>query len=116
METFLDGGLFELLFAIGFAYFLNFIYLKKLLLIIFSALIIAVPIILFFVKKNELYSWLVVLCTFNSVLLVVLLWKEKKRNPEESLFNVEDMKNKLAGIKSKIKIFFQKNISGQKKL
>jgi Ca2+/Na+ antiporter len=109
METFLDGGLFELLIAIGFAYFLNFIYLKKFLLIIFSALVIAAPISLFFIKKNEFYFWLVAMCLFNAVLLIVLLWKEKKRNPGETLFNVEGMKNKLAEIKSKISNIFSKS-------
>lgn len=108
METFLDGGLIELLIAIGFAWLLNFIYLKKILLVIFSLLIIAAPVILFFIKKNELYEWLVALCTFNSVLLIVLLWKEKKRNPGESLFNVEGMKNKLPEIRNTISTFFGK--------
>ena len=110
METFLDGGLFELLIAIGFAWFLNFIYLKKLLLIIFSFLLIAAPVILFIIKKNELHQWLVGLCTFNAALLIVLLWKEKKRNPGESLFNVEGMRNKLGELRKKIGGFFGKGV------
>ena len=117
METFLDGGLFELIIAIVFAYFLNFIFLKKYLLLIFSLLIITAPVILFFINKNELHSWLVAICLFNAVLLIVLLWKEKIRNPAESLFNVAGMKNKLSEIRNKINIFFQKNInSGKNKL
>ena len=108
METFLDGGLFELLLALGFACFINFIYLKKLLLIIFSVLVIAAPIILFFIKKNELHQWVVALCTFNAVLLIVLLWKEKKRNPGESLFNVEGMKGKLEEVRKRVVGFFGK--------
>src|SRR6476469_6373675 len=110
METFLDGGLFEVLIAIAFAYFLNFVFLKKYLLIIFSLLIITAPVMLLFINKNELHFWMVVICLFNAVLLIVLLWREKKRNPGESLFNVVSMKNKLSEIRNKINIFFQKDI------
>jgi hypothetical protein len=55
MEPFLAGGLFEILIASGFALFLNFIFLKRQVLLIFSVLIIC-PILLYFLKeKNELH-------------------------------------------------------------
>lgn len=108
METFLDGGLFELLIAILFASFLNIIFLKKHLLIIFSILVIVSPVVLLFINKNELYYWIVSICFFNSCLLTILLWKEKKKHPKEALFNVEIMKNKLVVIRKKISVFFEK--------
>jgi hypothetical protein len=106
METFLDGGLFELLLAIFFAFSLNFIFLKKYLLIAFSILVIAAPTILFFINKHGIYYWLVSLCSFNSIFLVVLLWKEKRKNPQTPLFNIETMKTKLTEIRNKISSFF----------
>ena len=108
METFLDGGLFELLMAILFASLLNIIFLKKFLLIIFSILVISCPLVLLFINRNELYYWLVSICIFNSCLLMILLWKEKKMHPKEVLFNIENMKNKLSEIRNKINIFFKK--------
>lgn len=108
METFLDGGVFELLIAILFASFLNLIFLRKYLLILFSVLVISCPVILLFINKNELYYWIVSLCFFNSCLLVILIWKEKKKHPKEALFDVESMKNKLAGIRKKINFFLGK--------
>jgi hypothetical protein len=103
MEPFLDGGLFELLIAIFFALSLNFIFLKKYLLLIFSGLILSFPILLFFISKNELYYWIVSLCSLNAVFLVVLLWKEKNKNPDQPLFDVDIMKNKLSAIRNKLK-------------
>ncbi len=111
METFLDGGLFELAIALIFAMLLNYIFLKKYLLIIFSVLIICCPLILFFINKTEWYYLLVACCLFNSGVLVALLWKEKKKHPEEILFNVEDMKNKLSAMRRKINVFFQKTFN-----
>ncbi len=108
METFLDGGVFELLIAILFASFLNIIFLKKYLLIIFSVLVISCPVILLFIYRNELYYWIVSLCFFNACLLIILIWKEKKKHPKEALFDVEIMKNKLVEIRKKISIFLEK--------
>jgi hypothetical protein len=114
METFLDGGLFEILIAMVFAIILNFIFLKKYLLIIFSLLIIFCPVILFFINRNELYYWFVSLSIFNSVLLIVLLWREKKTNPNKPLFNVDILKNKLSEIKKKFNTVFRKKITDDK--
>lgn len=108
MEPFLDGGLLELLFVIGFAILINFIFLKKYLLILFSIIIIACPVTLFFIQKNELYNWLVALCFLNAVLSVVLIWKQKKEKPAEPLFNVTAMKSKLSGFRNKINHLFSK--------
>lgn len=107
METFLDGGLFELLIAILFASLLNIIFLKKFLLVVFSILVISCPVILLFINRNELYYWIVSLCIFNSCLLMILLWKEKKKHPKDVLFDIEIMKNKLVGIRKKLNIFFK---------
>jgi hypothetical protein len=109
METFLDGGLFEILIAISFAIFLNFIFLRKYLLILFSLLIIACPLLLFFVKRNEIYYWLVGFCFLNAILLVVLLWKEKRKNAAGPLFDVQSMKNKFAEIGNNLRTFFKLN-------
>ncbi|MEO6221434.1 MAG: hypothetical protein ABIO81_13460 [Ginsengibacter sp.] len=109
METFLDGGLFELLLGILFASVLNIIFLKKYLLIIFSVLIISGPVTLLFINKDELYYWIVSLCLFNSVLLIILLWRQKNKNPGEALFNLVIMKKKLHEVWNKINNFFQRS-------
>jgi len=114
MEPFIDGGLFELLFIAGFAILVNFIFLKKYLLILFSLLIVAAPVILFFVQGNELYDWLVTLCLLNAVLLVVIIWKQKKERPAEPLFDTENMKRKLSEIRNKISHLFSKNAGAEK--
>jgi hypothetical protein len=115
METFIDGGLFELLIAMVFAIFLNFIFLKRYLLILFSLITIAGPVLLFFIDKGESYYWLTSQCLFNSVFLVSLLWKEKKENPSRPLFNIENMRSKLSSIKNKVSAFFQNHfISGKR--
>jgi hypothetical protein len=108
METFLDGGIFEIIIAIFFAGLINFIFLKKYLLIIYSLLIIAGPALLFFINKNDFYYWLVTVCLFNAVLLVILLWKTKIANAGETLFNIESMKNKLSVITNKFSSAFKK--------
>ena len=114
METFLDGGLFEIFIAMAFAVFLNYIFLKRYLLIIFSVFIIASPLLLFFVQKNELFFWLVSICLFNAVLLVVLLWKVKIECPMKPLFFLEKMKLKLSGIQQRVNIFFKNKWSKSK--
>jgi len=106
METFLDGGLFEVLVALLFATFLNFIFIRKYLLIIFSATIILCPFALLIIHKSELYYWLLSFCLFNSVFLVFLIWKEKKTNTSGQLFDVSALRQKLAGLKDKFVSFF----------
>ncbi len=108
METFLDGGLFELMIAILFASMLNIIFLKKYLLIVFSILVVSCPVVLLFINKSELYYWIVSICFFNSCLLIILLWKEKKKHPKDALFNVESMKGKLVEVRKKLNVFFEK--------
>ena len=114
MEPFFDGGLFELLFVIGFAILVNFIFLKKYLLILFSLLIISAPVILYFIRGNELYNWVVTLCLFNAVLLVVIIWKLRKEKPGVPLFNVENMKRKLSVFRNKISDPLSNNAMAEK--
>ena len=109
METFLDGGVFEMIIAFVFAVTLNFIFIRKYLLLIFSLVIIVCPVLLFFVNEQELRAWLVVISIFNSVLLVCLLWKTKKDHPQEPLFKVDFLKEQLTKVKLRTHKFFQKS-------
>ena len=111
MEPFLDGGLFELLFALAFAVFVNFIFLKRYLLILFSLIIITAPVLLFFMPGNEFRNWIIAVCLFNSVLSVVLIWKQKKEKPAGPLFNVEIMKRELSEFMTRISNLFSKRHS-----
>ena len=95
MEVFVDGGLFEIIIAIAFGYAINFIFLKKYLLFIFSALSILAPVALIFFRSDELYYWLISICILNSVFLVILLWRERQRLPNQPLFDVEKFKRKF---------------------
>jgi hypothetical protein len=95
MEIFVDGGLFELLLAVAFGYALNFIFFRKYLLIIFSALSVLAPIALFFLPPGELRYFITGICFINSILLVVLLWKQRMYFPNEPLFDVEKWKKKF---------------------
>jgi uncharacterized membrane protein YqjE len=114
MEPFFDGGLLELLFAIGFAILMNFIFLKKYLLIFFSLLIISVPVTLYFIQGNKIYGWMVTLSLFNAILLVVLIWKQKKEKPEEPLFETALMRGKLTGLRNKINHVFSNLFNSRK--
>jgi uncharacterized membrane protein YqjE len=114
MEPFFDGGLFELLFALGFAILVNYIFLKRILLILFSLLIISAPVILFFIHGNELYNWIVTLCLLNAVLLVIIIWKQKREKPGEPLFDVENMKKKVAELRNKLSHLFSKSTGAEK--
>ena len=114
MEPFFDGGLFELLFIMGFAILVNFIFLKRYLLILFSLLLVSAPMILFFIHRSELYDWIVTICLMNAVLSVVLIWKQKKEKPGEPLFNIENMKYKLSGFRDKISNLFSKKPGTEK--
>jgi hypothetical protein len=95
MEIFLDGGLFEFFAAVMLAYALNFIFLKKYLLILFSIVTIASPIFLVFFNKSELYYCLVSVCIFNSIFLIILLWKERIKKPNRPLFEIDRMKQDI---------------------
>ena len=89
MEPFLDGGLFEVLIAVLIGYSLNFIFLKKYLLVIFSLVSIVAPVLLFFIHAKEIFYWLVSICIFNTVFLITLLWKQRITEPGKSLFDVK---------------------------
>lgn len=70
--------------------------------------------ILFFIHGNELYNWIVTLCLLNAILLIVLIWKQKKEKPGEPLFDVENMKKKLSELANKISHLFSKNAGAEK--
>lgn len=95
MEPFIDGGIFEVIIAIAFGYAINFIFLKKYLLLFFSVLSVAAPVLLIFSPKGELYYMLFGLCLFNSLFLVILLWKERIKNPHHPLFDIEKFRRKI---------------------
>ncbi len=88
MEIFIDGGLFELLIAVAFGYAINYLFSKKILLVLFSIMAVTTPVLLLFFKQGEGFYFLVFLCLFNSVLLVVLLWKWREQKPDEPLFDI----------------------------
>jgi hypothetical protein len=109
MEPFFDGGLFEVLFAIGIGYFLNFIFQRKLLLIIYTGVSIMAPVLLLFVKTGEIYYWAVGITIFNTILLVVLFWKQKITEPGKPLFDTEKyLSDFLETVKTLRKNFIQK--------
>ena len=95
MELFFDGGLFELLIVIGFGYLINFIFLKRYLLIFFSSISIAFPILLLFINHGEFYYYMVGLCIFNSLLLTILLWQKRLELPDKALFDIQKFRNKF---------------------
>lgn len=95
MEPFIDGGLFELLFVLGFVYAINYIFLKKYMLIFYSAVSIISPILLIFSVEAELRYYLCGICIINSVLLITLLWKQRQTNPRRPLFDAGKLKDKI---------------------
>ena len=103
METFLDGGLFEILFAIGIAYTLNFIFKKKFLLIIFSIVSVVATVLIFIVKSNEIFYFVSTILAFNSILLISILWKLSLKEPDKPLFEVSEYIQKYNKIKESIK-------------
>jgi hypothetical protein len=106
MEPFFDGGLFELFIAIGVGYSLNFIFKRKYLLVIYSIISIATPILLLFTNKSEMFIWLVSISIFNSTLLIIFLWKQRLSNPNKSLFETEKLLEKFF-LKRKLKHSFK---------
>jgi hypothetical protein len=95
MEIFIDGGLFELSIAIATAYLINFIFLRKYLLIIFSVATITAPVIILFIPKGELFYFISAFSILNSIFLVLLLWKQRTQSPREPLVNIEKYRNKI---------------------
>jgi len=95
MEIFADGGLFELVIIAGIGYAINFIFLRKYLLYIFSALTFASPVSLIFISRGELYYLCVSLCVFNSIFLIILLWRQRARFPKEDLFDIAALKRRF---------------------
>ena len=106
METFLDGGLFEVLIAFFLMASLNYIFSRRFLLIFLSVVILVSPVLLFILKKSEIYNWLIVLSILNSILLVCLLWKTKKDHPIDPLFRLEPLKSRWIRIREKWGMFF----------
>lgn len=95
MEIFVDGGLFELIIAITMGYIVNFIFLRKFLLILFSILVISVPILFIFIHRGELYYFLLVFSMLSSVLLVLVLWSIRKQRQGLPLFNLDQFRKKI---------------------
>jgi len=89
MEPFFDGGLFEILIAASFVLAVNFVFAKKYLLYIFSFISISAPLLLFLYHSGEWFVMLALVCLFNAVFLVVLLWKTKKERPNELLIHFD---------------------------
>jgi hypothetical protein len=89
MEPFFDGGLFELLIAMAIAYGLNFIYQRKLQLIVYSCISISAPVVLLCVRTGEIFYWAAGISVFNSILLVFLFWRQKLSHPGKSLIETE---------------------------
>jgi hypothetical protein len=101
MEIFVDGGLFELLIALSLGYLINVIYLRKYLLVMYSAVVIAAPVLLLFLPRNDIFYILVAIAVLNAVLLVVLLWRQRMHEPGKPLFNINEWKRKFAFRKNK---------------
>lgn len=92
MEIFVDGGLFELLIALSLGYLVNVIFLKKYLLILYSAVAIGAPAGMFFLSRGDLFFFLAGLCVLNAVLLAILLWRQRVATPGKPLFDLQAWK------------------------
>lgn len=97
MEIFVDGGLIELAVAAAFAYAVNFIFLKRYLLILYSVLLLATPILFLFNLDKDVYYILVFFSCFNAVAYVALLWKLKFQAGKHPLFDIKKMTDKFQG-------------------
>ena len=104
MEVFADGGLFEIIGLLLFASLTNYIFSKKYLLIIFSAVAITAPILLVLVRDSEIFYWVIGVLMFNSILFVSLLWKVWRGNSDKRLFDTSFLKRKLVQFKDKAKM------------
>ena len=101
MEIFVDGGLFELFIAAAFGYAINFIFLRKYLLIIYSAIAIMSPIFLYFFNNGEIHNWIAGICIINAILLVTMLWKYRFDFPGKPLVDLENIKTMLNKVRLK---------------
>ena len=97
MEIFIDGGLFEIGILTALAYTINYIFLKKYLLIIFSVVSILSPLALIFFRTGELFYWFTAVSFINGILLVVLLWKIRDKFPQRPLFDLSKFRKRLHG-------------------
>jgi len=95
MEIFLDGGLFELAIAVIIGNLINLIFRKKLLLIIYSAASIISPLLIFFLPQGDIFYFLVSFSLVNSLLLVILLWKTRHQNINQSPIDISKFKKRF---------------------
>ena len=88
MEIFVDGGLFEIVLASVFAAAFNFIFRRKVLLIIYAFVLVIAPLALLFTANKEVLYTVVAFILINQVLLAILLLREHFRNPGAPLFKM----------------------------
>jgi len=98
MEIFVDAGLFEFLLVIAFATFLNFIFFRKFLLVIYSLMVIAAPICLFFIHKGVLFNVALIFTLFNCIILLILLWQSKYERPNQKIIKINALKDKISKV------------------
>lgn len=87
MEPFIDGGLIEIAIGLGLVAALNFIFLRKGLLVLYSVLVILSPALLFFCRKGPVFYCASALVFLNSVAFVILMWKIRMESPGQKLFD-----------------------------
>ena len=92
MEPIFDGGLIELFLALLLGLTMNYIFSKKYVLLFYSAISIIAPVLLCFFQPGLLFYIAVFLCLINTVFLLVLLWSERKKNPEAPLFDLKKIR------------------------
>lgn len=102
MEIFLDGGLFELGIALAAGYFINFIFNRRFLLILFSLAVVAAPVILIFIRKSDLYYTLAAFSSVCSILFVVVLWQLRVREPGRPLFDLRKFRKDILRKKNSV--------------
>lgn len=95
MEPFVDGGLFEIIIALGIAYGVNFIFLKKYLLISYSIVTLIAPVLITLLNRGDIYYILICFCFLNGSLLIALLWKERSQNPGKPLFDIAKFQKRI---------------------
>ena len=89
MEVFVDGGLFELIIIVALGYVFNHIFRNKLLMIVYSVVVVASSILIIFLDKNDFFYVLTVINVLNSLLLVTLLWRIRATKNNEPLLNIK---------------------------
>ena len=95
MEIFVDGGLFELILIVGCAYLLNYIFLKKYIFYLYTALSIGSSVSLLFINHGPLYYCCVSCCIFNTAFLFNHLSAYRTRHPGATLFDINALKRKF---------------------